>query len=77
MLTKWKMLQTLFVLIKHVFASAVADSIQTIHFETTAMIKVTLPFFFAALLIHVQGRFVKHLHFFPSFHILIHEGSDI
>ena len=63
MLTKWKMLQTLFILIKHISASVTADSVQTVSFKTTAAIKV----FSAALLIHAQWRFLKHLHFFsPS-----------
>lgn len=61
--TKWKMLQTLPILIKHISASVVASSFQTISFKTRAKIKVTFFPLFAALLIHT-GWFASSSLFF-------------
>lgn len=73
--TKWKMLQTLPILIKHISASVVASSFPTISFKTKAKIKVTFFPLFAALLIHTEWFASSSLFF--SFHVLIQEGSDI
>lgn len=71
MLTKWKMLQSLFVLIKRTFAWAVADSIQTIYLIPEPWSKSVFFFsFFAALLILSPYRFA----FFTPFYTLTRKG---
>lgn len=70
LLTKWKMCQTLLILIKRISAPVVTSSFQTIFFKTTAMIKVTLfvPFFFFCCTVDPGDWFA-----FFRFHILIQE----
>lgn len=62
--TKWKMLQTLPILIKHISASVVASSFQTISFKTRAKIKVS---FFPSFCCAVDPHWVICFFFFSFF----------